>query len=860
MLARRDHLELYFCTEISRPPRRGRHTGCRWLAAALGIAAVFPAPLAAQPPSAKQDQGAAVAKAASPFREAESLLLQGQIVAAREKIQEQLKLHPSSVEGFNLLGISYSDEKDYADASEAFQHALKLDPNSTRTLNNLGSLDATQGNPNLAEQEFRKVLRLAPANRDGHYNLGLLLLAKGAPAEALAHFQRVRPLTTGVRFALTRACLEAGQISQGLKTAEEISAQAGSDANLHSALGVLLGSEKRYAAAERELERANSLQPESFEILYNLGQIYLRDAKYTNAELELNRALKLKPESAETLYLLGQADSEQNRLVDAMDLLLRAHKFAPENTDVIFLLARLGMKQNYYEDAIPLLESGIAIAPQRADLHAALGESYFMSGKTETAIAEFQKLIDLDPSAASYAFMGLSYRHLGRFEEAQKYFAEGLKKNPRNVSCLFNLGFIEERRGNNARAEELFREVLQISPGFPDALLELANLRITNKQFEQAIPLLRKYVSVSSDPGTGYYKLALAERSLHQTVAAQRDLSVFQTLSKNAPTGPYPYEHLFDYLGNRSNLAPEARTQLDLTTLTDEIRSHPDQPQDLYLLAESYLKLGRLDEAKSVVTELDQISAGDYRTQAGIGALLARFHLYDDASRHFETALAANPDSDEVKFDLADAYFRKARYAEALTTAREVSQTGQKDDSYLSLLGDIQLRLGNTAQATEIFRSAIQRNPDADQYYLSLALAELRQNDVPAANETLQRGAARIPASGKILWGLGIVSVLEGRNEEAAVRFERAVDLLPEWPGGYSALGIFYFQTGDIAKARDVLNRFKGSGVTGGLDLNRIEQTLANAPQSTKPSQEPMSTAARYQFLQLALSLADRTL
>jgi tetratricopeptide (TPR) repeat protein len=85
-------------------------------------------------------------------------------------------------------------------------------------------------------------------------------------------------------------------------------------------------------------------------------------------------------------------------------------------------MARVSMTQNYFEDAIPLLESGVKIAPQRADLYAALGESYFMAGKTEKAIEEFKKLIELDPSARSYAFMGLSYRHLGRFPEALKYF------------------------------------------------------------------------------------------------------------------------------------------------------------------------------------------------------------------------------------------------------------------------------------------------------------------------------------------------------------------------------------------------------------------------------------------------------
>jgi len=86
------------------------------------------------------------------------------------------------------------------------------------------------------------------------------------------------------------------------------------------------------------------------------------------------------------------------------------------------------------------------------------------------------------------------------------------------------------------------------------------------------------------------------------------------------------------------------------------------------------------------------------------------------------------------------------------------------------------------------------------------------------------------------------------------------VDLLPEWPGSYSTLGVFYYQTGEITKAREVLNRFKGSNAAGGLDVNRIEQALANAPAASSSLSEPMPMAARKQLLQLALSIADRTL
>jgi tetratricopeptide (TPR) repeat protein len=192
--------------------------------------------------------------------------------------------------------------------------------------------------------------------------------------------------------------------------------------------------------------------------------------------------------------------------------------------------------------------------------------------------------------------------------------------------------------------------------------------------------------------------------------------------------------------------------------------------------------------------------------------------------------------------------------------ARQVSPAGQNDDAFLNLLGDIYAHSGDTANAAEIFRNAIVRNPDNDQNYLSLALIDLRSSDFESAQKTLSQGQSRIPSSGKIYWGLGLTSALRGNTSEAALQLERATELLPEWSGGYSTLGVFYFQIGKTEKAREVLHRFKESSASGSLEIDRIQQILDRAPASPPTGDETMTADNKEQLLQLALSLADRTL
>ncbi len=795
--------------------------------------------------------------ASSDFARARTLFQQGVLNEALATVERGLARSPADVAALNLLGMLHHQQQHYAESEEAFRKALKIKPHSVETLNNLAISYTAQEKFDLAEQTLRKTLHLQPRNRTANYNLGLLLLAKHKPKEAISALERVLPRDTSTLLNLTQAYFMAGMSSEGLRTAQVLSARDAKDVKLHFSLGVILAAKQKYGPAIREFEIANALKPQTFEILQDLGQAYLRNAQPAKAQPALEQALKLQPSSVDTLYLLAQSASDQQRDVEALERLVQARKLAPNNTDILLLLARLSMKQSFYEDAIPLLSDAIKIDPRRPDMHAALGESYFTVGKVTEALKEFKSLLQLDPSARSYAFMGLCYRHLGKFDEAKEYLHQGLKKDSNNLPILFNLGFIAKKQGQFVQAEQYLNRALRIEPGYADALFEMGSLKIELKRYAEAIPPLRRCAEVSPRPAQAYYKLATAERNLHQMEAAQRDMKVFVTLSKNPQPGPYPLQNFFDYLDRRGGLTPEKKNDADLHELEAEVGQHPDRPRSLYLLAEAFLKVNRVDDAMEVIRRLDTLSGADYRTLLGEGVLLARFRLYPAAIQHFQNAVTANPLSDEARYNLANAQFLNREDANALQSLQRISANAQKDDAYLALLGDIYTRLGRTGEAVESLRQAILNSPDNDQYYLSLAFAQLRADDSDHAYATLRQGLARVPDSGVLHWGLGVVCVVRGDANQGETYLKKAVDLAPSRESALSTLGIFYYEVGRIDEAREVLRRYNEVFPHGFIDVGKIRETLDSTAKDSPPKGSGLSLKARREFYQLAVMLAE---
>jgi tetratricopeptide (TPR) repeat protein len=798
-------------------------------------------------------------KPADPFKRASELLAAGSLDQALDVTKQGLAHSPHNVVGLNLLGAIYQQQGKYQEAVAQFQRALTIAPNSVDTLVNLGTSLAAQNKNDLAEQSLKKALRLQPANKTANYNLGTVLISQKKAKESLSYLQRISSPDPSTRLLVIRAYLDAGMLAAGRAFAEKLSQDFARDTRIHFSLGVLFAANQQYRQAAYEFEKADALEPGNFDILHDLGHAYLLSGQLAHAQESLNQALRLQPDSADTLYLLAETAAGMHREVDALELLVRARKIAPNNTNILFLMAQLSMKQSFFEDAIEVLNDGLRIDPKRADFHAALGESYFTVGKVDKALEEFKTLVSLDPSPRSYVFMGLCYRHLGKYDEATRYLKKSLGIDPNNVAALFNLGFIARKEGNSLQAEQYLQRAVRLGKDYPEALFELGNLKMDQKKYDEAVPLFRHFVEVTGDPTQGYYKLAIAERNLHQMEAAERDMNIFRTLSKSPQPANYPLQHFFDYLEHRNTLSSEQQNEADLRQLQAEVQQHPDRPRSLYLLAESFLKLGRKKDALETLQRLDKISGGDFRTNLNAGVLLGRFHRYDDAIRYFQAALKINLSSDDAKYNLAEAHFQSGNYEEALKSLLDVSADGQKEGSYLGLLGDIYARLNRYEDALRCLEQAVATVPDNDQYRASLALVQLRAGDFDNADRTIRNGLVRIPNSGVLYWAAGIVAVVQGHETDAENLLKKASELSPAREAVAATLGIFYYEAGRYSEAREVLRRCEEMFPQGTLDFQKINTVLDTASSSEAPrTSDKISPDGRKEFYELALVMRDQ--
>ena len=149
-----------------------------------------------------------------------------------------------------------------------------------------------------------------------------------------------------------------------------------------------------YAEAAKALDSAEKLSSDDksrANVLFTRGALYERQKKFDLAEKEFRRVLDSDPKNASALNYLGYMLADQNvRLPEAQDYIKRAVDLEPRNYAFLDSLGWVYFRLNKLDDAEQQLARSVQLMSKDPTIHDHLGDVYFKQGKTKLAIAQWQ--------------------------------------------------------------------------------------------------------------------------------------------------------------------------------------------------------------------------------------------------------------------------------------------------------------------------------------------------------------------------------------------------------------------------------------------------------------------------------------
>jgi tetratricopeptide (TPR) repeat protein len=194
----------------------------------------------------------------SPIR---NLISTNQNGAARVRLADHLKIHPTDGQAVFLFGLTYHREKKYAQAVPHFDRALTLPPLYMPINYFRGWALYYLGEAEKSRQAFQSFLQLKPDEPDAHFALGLIAQEEGDLDEAKERFQRSIELVNA----------QGGRDVQALSKA-------------HTRLAEVFEQRGDLEQAKLNLVVAVKLFPDQYEALYKLYRVHVRLGEHDQAQ------------------------------------------------------------------------------------------------------------------------------------------------------------------------------------------------------------------------------------------------------------------------------------------------------------------------------------------------------------------------------------------------------------------------------------------------------------------------------------------------------------------------------------------------------------------------------------------------
>ncbi len=455
-------------------------------------------------------------------------------------------------------------------------------------------------------------------------------------------------------------------------------------------------------------------------------------------------------------------------------------------------LADLLLAQKKAGEALKEYQRAADLAPDNDRLQLKAGNLLLVAGnfvdakaRADAVLARDEKSLDANLLKAK-ALIGLK-----DVPGALAQVEDAIQANPDRGEVYTNLGAIELGRGERAAAEAAFRKAIELAPDSLQAQLAFGTFAWMTGQWKEAEDALKKAVVIApKDP--------IANRALANFFLA-------------------------------TNRAPEAETPL-VTNFENRAGS-----ADAFALADYYVLVGRLPDAKAILEPLTRVSETGSEARIRLATIGYRSGQHQAAYDQLDAVLKTQPANSRALIVRARLLQLDGRFDDALKDAQAATAADPKSTAAFFLVGQLQNQLRHASEARAAFEQVLQLNPRASDAQLELSKIHLATGDVDTSLGLARSAVQATPNNPDARLAMARALLAKGDLDGAEKELNALATAYPQAAAVQSELGMLYGRRNNQTAARKAfenaraLDPANGQATLGLIALDLMAKQPAQA-------------------------------
>jgi tetratricopeptide (TPR) repeat protein len=441
------------------------------------------------------------------------------------------------------------------------------------------------------------------------------------------------------------------------------------------------------------LLRFAAQETENVAALWSEAKTALDQGNFQEARRLLRQAVQQDPKDGALWFHLGVSCTEINDLDEAITAFERARALAPGRADTYFNLGLVYWKEGNINKAKESYRAGLALRPKETSALQNYSLLLMKTGDYKAAIAPLQNLKN-DPKLgiSSRAALIECYLKAGQQTAAERESNEIIQDKVALPADQSKIAAILLENGAPASAELLLRNSLAMDPNQANANAALGEIDLRQGKLLDAADYFQKAIQLdpdSSDYAFGFVRTLLAMKRPARVVTFLRSVE-----TKFAALPNYQYALGLAY--HDDHHYSEAATILEKLLITNP----PRQDKIEHILGDSYLSMGKLDEAENAYRKAieENPKNPDYYVSYATALRREGPDKLDDAIVQLKSAQLMNPRDWRIQLELGLCYQSQERYADAAGLIEQAAQSQPDLAAAHVALATIYFRLGRKAE------------------------------------------------------------------------------------------------------------------------------------------------------------------